>query len=144
VTRDEILAAAQELARSKAPFVFATVDAEGAPQVRWMGGLVLDEPFQVWMMSGAQARKMAQIRGNPAAQLVFSTPDFSRVITVSGTCEVSEDLACKQRVWVAMPELAQFVSGPEDPDFGLVEFVGKRLELLAIRELGPEPLVAEL
>ena len=144
MTHDEILAAAQELARSKAPFVFATVDAQGAPQVRWMGGLVLDEPFQVCMMSGAQARKLAQIRNNPAGQLVFSTPDFSRVITVSGTCEVSEDLECKERMWAAMPELAQFVSGPEDPNFGLVRFTGRRLELLAVMELGPEPLVAEL
>jgi general stress protein 26 len=144
MNREEIIAEAQKVAQSGAPFIFATVDESGCPQARWMGGLVLNEPFTVCMMSFVGARKMGQIGHCPAGQLVFNTPDFARAITVSGTCEVCDEAACKQKLWAALPMLSLVVSGPEDPNFGVVKFTGKRIELLAVQEFGPKPLVAEL
>jgi general stress protein 26 len=144
MTREEILTAAQELAGGGVPFVFATVDHKGYPQVRWMGGLVLDEPFTVCMMTMPQARKMAQIRGNPRAQLIFHAPDFSRVATVTGACEIFDEAEAKQRLWQAIPMLARIVSGPEDPNFGVVKFTAEHIELLIMGQMPPQVEVVDL
>ena len=144
MTKEEIVAKAREMARAELPFMFATVDEAGAPQARWMGALVLDEPFTVYMESHTQARKMGQIRTNPRGQLVFHTPDFMQVATVSGVCEVCEDAAVYRRIWEAIPELANYVSGPDDPGFGAVKFTGQVIELLLMSPLPPTTERAEL
>jgi general stress protein 26 len=144
MTSAEIIAYARELAKAGRPFLFSTVDEAGRPQSRWMGGLTLAEPFEVCLMSMTQARKMGQIRGNAAGQLVFTTPDFARVITVSGTCEITEDAAVKQGLWDAMPMIHQMLSGPEDERMGAIKFTGSHIELFALQEFGPVPVVAEI
>ena len=144
MTREEILSAARELAGGGLPFIFATVDQKGYPQVRWMGGLVLDEPFTACLMSMPQARKMAQILGNPRGQLVFHAPDFSRVATVTGACEIFDDAEAKQRLWKAIPMLGQVASGPEDPNFGVVKFTAERIELLIMGQIPPQVEVVDL
>lgn len=130
MTKEEIVAKAKELAQAGAPFILATVDQNGAPQARWMGAKVLDEPFTVYMESHRQARKVGQIRANPNAQLVFQSPDYMLVATVSGKCEVCEDPEIYRRIWEAVPELANYISGPDDPGFGAVKFTAEVIELL--------------
>jgi len=144
MTQPEVVAAAKELIAAPTPFVLSTVDGEGRPQSRWMGGLVLEEPFTIWMAAGAGSRKMDQVSAHPQAQLLFQTPDFSRVITVSGHCEILDSAAVKQQLWAQMPALARYFSGPEDPHLGVLRFEAKRVELLMIQDQGREPLVAEL
>jgi general stress protein 26 len=130
MTKDEIVATAKAMVESGLPFIFATVDAAGAPQARWMGAKVLDEPFTVYMESHAQARKMDQIRQNPRGQLVFHTPDYMQIATISGVCEVCEDREVYRRIWEAIPELANYISGPDDPGFGAVKFKAQQIEPL--------------
>ncbi len=42
-----------------------------------------------------------------------------------------------------MPQLSRYVSGPEDPEFGVIKFVARRIEVLSTAE-GMGPQVAEL
>ncbi len=142
MTRVEILAAATELVGARKPFVLGTVDAEGKPQLRWMGDLLLEEPLVIWMACGAQSRKIAQLAANPSAQLVFSGPDFMTVATLSGHCEVRGDAEAKQKVWDSIPALTHYSSGPEDPKMTALRFVTKRVEVLQMTA-GMEPQVAE-
>jgi general stress protein 26 len=141
--RDEIIAVTRELAEADVPFVLATVDEHGAPQVRWMGGCALDDPMTVWLAGGAKSRKMSQISASARAQLMFHSQDFGRVATVSGECEVVGTIEAKRRLWERMPQLSRYVSGPEDPEFGVIKFVGRRIELLNMAE-GMTPAVAEI
>ncbi len=141
--REEIIGLTKELAQAERPFVLATVDRAGQPQVRWMGGCITDEPMTVWLAAGANSRKMDQIRANAGSQLMFQDEGCSRVATVTGNCEVVEDIEAKRRLWDSMPQLSRYVSGPEDPEFGVIKFVARRIEVLSTAE-GMGPQVAEL
>lgn len=142
--REEIIAAAQEMCRQGTPFVLATVGEDGGPRMRWMGALYLEEPMTIFMAGGTHARKMGQIRANPLGQLIFNAPDFSKVVTLFGKCSVIEDAAMKHKLWDTIPQLANYMSGPDDPEFGVVRFDATKIELLMIREHGAGPLVVEL
>jgi general stress protein 26 len=143
MSKDEIVAVALELAASHKPFMMGTVDTLGRPQMRWMGGLVLEEPLVIWMACGAKSRKIGQLQARPTAQLVFSKDDFSTVVTLSGRCELRCDANSKQKVWDGIPGLAQYNTGPDDPKLAVLRFVTKRIEVLRVGE-GLEPQVAEL
>ena len=99
---EQLLTIAREMASAGRPFVLATVDETDMPQVRWMGGCALEEPLTFWMAAGATSRKMDQIRANPAAQVMFSDESFGRVCTVTGVCEIVDDMEPKRRLWEAM------------------------------------------
>ena len=140
---EQLLTIAREMASANRPFVLATVDQADMPQVRWMGGCAVDEPLTFWMAAGATSRKTDQIRANPAAQVMFSDESFGRVCTISGACEMVDDMETKRRLWETMPILARHFSGPDDPKFGLLKFVARRVEVLD-RKQGPEPKATEL
>jgi len=141
--KEQIVRTALEMIRAGRPFLLATVDENNAPQMRWMGGSVLDEPLTVWMACGATSRKIAQIRANPAAQLLYSDEKFAKTVTISGRAEAVDCAEAKQRLWEAMPMLSHHMSGPDDVGFGVVKFVGTRVELLGMAE-GMATEVAEL
>ena len=143
MTSAEIVDLAQHMIGAGRPFLLATVDQQGAPQARWMGGNVLDPPLTLWMASRAKARKMDQLRANPAAQLIFADERFQQVITIAGRGEVVDGLEPKRRLWEAMPVLSQLLSGLDDPNFGVIKFVGSRVELLDLTQ-GTDPQIAEL
>ena len=144
MSREEIIATARRVVSEGKPFVFATVDAEGGPRMRWMGGLLLEEPLTIYMACGASSRKMDQIRGNPKGQLMFQTEGFREVVTLYGTCQIIDDPQIKQKVWEAMPALANFMAGPDDPNLGVIRFRTERVEVVAAERHGEPPLVAEL
>ncbi len=142
--RQEIIAIARSIVEAGRPFVLATVDASGAPRVRWMGGLVLEPPLTLYMPAGVASRKMTQIRNSPLAQLLLNSEDLSRVVTLDGECQIVEDPEARRRVWDALPSLGGYYAGPADPTFGVIRFEPRRIELLMAREHGQVPLVAEL
>ena len=143
MTSEEIITAAKELIAADRPFVFATVDQDGGPQIRWMGALMLEEPLICYMAAGGQSRKMGQLKANPRAQLMFQSEEFGRVATLSGAAETVEDMDTKRRAWDAMPVCAKYFPGPDAPEFGVIKFVCERVELLAM-EAQHEAFVAEL
>lgn len=141
--RQIVVDAALELVRAGRAFVFATVDAEGFPQVRWMGGAYLEEPLTVYMAAGADSRKMIQIAAHPQAQLMFHNEDFSRVATLTGTARAVTDPSVKRRVFAGMPGAATYFAGPDDPKFGVVAFVCSRIEMLGLAD-GMAPAAVDI
>jgi general stress protein 26 len=140
---DHVVSAAKELIRAHKPFVLATVDRSGYPQMRWMGAAVLDDPLTVYMAAGAGSRKMDQIEANSKSEIIFQNQDFSRVATISGRCRLVDDPETKRRVWDAMPAASHYFSGPEDSNFGVIEFTAERVEMLGL-EPGMSTSVADL
>jgi general stress protein 26 len=143
VDRQIVVDAALELVRAGRAFVFATVDAEGFPQVRWMGGAYLEEPLTVYMAAGADSRKMMQIAAHPQAQIMFHNEDFSRVATLTGTASAVTDSSVKRRVFAGMSGAANYFSGPDDPKFGVVAFVCSRIEMLGLAD-GMAPAAVDI
>jgi general stress protein 26 len=143
MSKHEVIGAAQDLIRAGGSFVLATVDQDGIPQVRWMGAALLEEPLTVYMVAGAESRKVGQMKAHPKAQLMFQSADYARVATLSGTCEVVGDAKTKQRVWDGIPGAANFFKGPDDVGFGAIKFVCTRVEVLGLKE-GMATAAAEL
>jgi general stress protein 26 len=143
VTSEEIITAAKELIAADRPFVLATVDQDGGPQVRWMGAVMLEEPLICYMAAGGQSRKMEQLKANARAQLMFQSEKLDRVATLNGAAEMVENADTKHRAWDAMPGCADYFPGPDAPEFGVIKFVCERVELLDM-EAQHEPFVAEL
>ena len=144
MTTDELIKFAQQFVQEHSVFVLATAGEGGAPRMRWMGALLLEEPFTLYMACGANSRKMDQVRANPQAQLMFQNAQFSEVVTLFGECEVTDDAEMKQRLWDSLPAMEQYFKGPDDPGLGVLKFTAQRIELLGLQTHGPEPLVAEL
>ena len=132
--KKEIVGAALELVRSGGSFVYATVDGDGVPQVRWMGGAHVEEPFTVYMACGAESRKMHQIAGEAKSQLMFHSGDFSRVATLTGTSEVVTEGDVKRRVFEGIAGASQYFAGANDPNFGAIKFTCRRVEMLGLSE----------
>jgi len=143
MSQQDIVAAAQDLVRSGRSFVLATADENGVPQMRWMGAAHLEEPLTVYMVAGAQSRKMAQIAARAESQLMFQNQDYSRVATLTGTAELVQDAATKRRVWEGVASAADYFSGPDDPGFGVIRFRCRRVEMLGLGE-GMTAAVADL
>lgn len=125
------------MAAAKNVFVMGTVDAEQQPQMRWMGALVEapDSPWTFYIVSGAAARKVSQIAGNPAVQLLFTRlPDYAEAATLWGTAEMVADPEIKQMVWEAIPGMSEYFASADDPNYGVIRFTTRCLELLAMRE----------
>jgi general stress protein 26 len=124
------------LGDGKAPFVMATVDAEGKPCARWMGAFARDpeNPWILYAASFSGARKMQQIALNPNMQLVFGKPDLSEVATLIGTAVAENSPEVKQLVWNAIPMLGQYFTSVDGEDFGVIKFTTKCMELLALQE----------
>jgi general stress protein 26 len=141
--KQTIIDAAKDLVRAGRSFVLATVDSEGVPQVRWMGAAYLAEPFLVYMAAGAASRKIGQMESHPKSQLMFQTEDYSRVATLTGTCEAVEDVETKRRVFEGILGAAQYFSGPDDPNFAAIEFTCQRVEMLGMAE-GMAPVSADV
>jgi general stress protein 26 len=132
--KKEIVGVALDLVRAGRSFVFATVDRDGSPQVRWMGGAYLEEPFTVYMACGVDSRKMGQIAAQAKSQLMLQAEDFSRVATLTGTSEVVTEAEAKRRVFEGIAGAAQYFSGPDDPNFGAIKFTCRRVEVLGMSE----------
>jgi general stress protein 26 len=141
--KEKVVSAAQELIRARRPFVLGTVDAEGMPQMRWMGAAYLEEPLVVYMAAGAESRKIGQMKSHPKSQLMFQTGDYARVATLTGSCMIVTDADTKRRVFEGIPGAAQYFSGPDDPNFAAIKFECQRVEMLGMAE-GMAAVSAEL
>jgi len=144
MTPEEIKEKVRELiTRDPVVYVLGTVDANNAPQMRFMGALVLEGDFEVLMATSSSARKVQQIQVNPQAQLLFSSDDYKQVATLSGTAKMVESLDRKKMFWDKVPACADYHESPEDPDFGVIAVKAKRIEYLDVTQ-GLEPMRVEL
>lgn len=143
--QEQALARALELVDAGKPFLMATTDTEGKPQMRWMGALLRDPdcPTVGYMACNRASRKVGQLAANPAVQLLFSSDDLTCVATFMGVGAPEEDVAVRHRVWEAMPMLQRHFSGPDCEELLLIRFEARRVEVLSMKA-GPRPIVIDL
>ena len=107
--------------KGKAAFVYSTVDAQGYPRGRYMGGLMVKEAV-VYMATSSEARKMQQIKNNPRSELIFGSGDYKQVATLGGESRVEGSLELKKEFWEANPVCKDYFSGYDAAEFGLIAF----------------------
>lgn len=140
---DIITMAKQLLTENQGSLVLASVTGQGKPHVRYMGGLVLEDPFTIYLVTYNYSRKVSEIVENPNVELLMSLPDYSRVLAISGTAEIEIREDKRKKVWDALPEARRYFKGVGDPDFGVLCIRAEQLELWTQKDQ-KQPVVAKI
>jgi len=121
-------------------FEMATIDNDGMPQIRPMGSKVVENNFVLFISSFAKARKVDQIKKHSNCQLYFHTPDYQAWFTFSGTAEIIEDQPTKTAYYSKFAKIGEYFSSDKDPNYGLIRFKTKKIELMEGMAMKPEVL----
>ena len=121
----------------------ATIAEGGKPWVRYVmtiGGNDLSVRFATF----AQARKVAQIAANPEVHVTLGVSDptvMKPYLQIQGKAHFSTEEAERHSFW--SPMLANYFSGPDDPNYGVVIVIPYRIELAKAGTPVPEVWSAE-
>jgi general stress protein 26 len=101
--------------------MFTTTSAEGGLYGRPMsnnGEVEFDG--DIWFFSGADTRKIREIKADPRVHLSYADPEQFRFISMTGTAEIVRDREKKRELW--LDELKRwFKDGPDSPDVVLIK-----------------------
>lgn len=111
--------------RAKTVFL-SYIDSQGCPTTRAM--LAPRERNGIrafWFSTNTSSRKVAAFRENPKASIYFMDRLFFRGVSLSGTVEVLEDPAAKERLW-RKGDAMYYPGGVTDPDYCVLKFTAER------------------
>lgn len=136
MTHEQAIQRVEEIISSGQAFVMATVDADGRPHMRWMGAVARDPHDRRvgYLISSSQANKMRHLAANPATQLLFTTPKYETIVILDGESEAVTDQVTRKMVWDAIPAAADYFSGPDSEEYGVIRFTACCLEVRGTRE----------
>ena len=98
--RDQIIGMARELLQGGNPGTFSTVDQEGFPQSRWMATMSFDDFPNLYTLTSATSRKVAQIQEHPIVHWMFSNQDLSFIVNLTGRAEIYlHEADAMKRIW---------------------------------------------
>ena len=121
----------------------ATITEEGKPWVRYMMTIGADD-LSIRFATFAQSRKVAQIAANPEVHITLGVTDPGVMITylqIQGRARFSTETADRNGFWSEM--LAEYFSGPDDPNYGVIIVTPYRIELATPGTHTPEVWTAE-
>lgn len=91
------------------------------------------------MGTSASSRKVAELRADPRATLVYQDDDKSACVVLTGRVNVNDSVEERRRRFMPM-WWAFFPDGPDSDDYVVLRFVPERLEVWdASRGITPEP-----
>lgn len=97
------------------------------------------DDLNIYINTGIQSRKVAQIKANPNVHLSTSKGfgmETEFYVQVQGTAEVSTDLELKNKLW--QDELSNYFSGPEDPNYVVIIVKPQKAEYWSMQSMEPE------
>ncbi len=108
--RREVLAAIENIVDEVKTAIFATVDGERKPRMRWVTPAVLrGRAGALYFITYPGSEKVGQIAGNPNAQWIFQTRALDLIITVDGRVNVLDNPSIRSEVLeVVGPRLHAF------------------------------------
>lgn len=118
--------------------ILATVEGD-QPRVRPMMPYLDEDSGTMLIALLPQSRAIQQIEKNPHVEICYVDRKmwFCRV---SGTAKMSENEEKKARVWDNIPMLRQYFSGPQDPNFKLMEIETGKVEAMSPHQKAPDTL----
>lgn len=121
----------QTVQECRKTFVYITIDPQGYPRGRYMGGLMVKNGI-IYMATFGESRKIKQLKDNPRSELLFATVGYKKIVSLGGDSRVETSLPLKQEFWDANPSCKEYFSSPKAAEFGLIAFVphsGEYLDL---------------
>lgn len=98
--RTQVIDLVRRLLKSNNPGVLSTVDQSGFPQSRWMATMSFDDFPNLYTLTAANSRKVAQIKDHPIVQWMFSDRDWNFVVNLTGRAELFlRDADTMKRIW---------------------------------------------
>jgi general stress protein 26 len=79
-----------------------------------------DDDGNLWMLSAVDSHKNAEIKADPAVQLLFRGSDHSDFLSLYGTASISKDKAKIKELWNPMIK-AWFTEGEDDPRITVIK-----------------------
>lgn len=132
--KDHIL----EIIRTPQLASLATVTEEGTPWVRYVM-VTGDTDLTLRFASFLGSRKVAQVKKNPEVHLtcgVTSPESADSYLQIQGRAEVTVEEAERRAYW--KEELKRYFSGPDDPNYCIVNVTPYRIEYMAPGSMEPE------
>lgn len=133
MTKEEVI----DLIKDSGYGVLSTVEGD-APKGRPMMPY-LDDEGNLLLAVLPNSRTIEQIKKNPKVEMCYLDRKmwFARV---SGLARLSNDLEKKKQVWANVPMLRQYFSGPEDPNYVLIEIETTTVEASTPHQKKPDIL----
>ena len=121
----------EQIAAIMAPLQLSAVAtiADGKPWVRYVMTVGGDD-LKVRFATYAGSRKVAQIATNPEIHVTLGVNDPANMtpyLQIQGLARFSTEAAERHGFWSEM--LAEYFSGPDDPNYGVVIVTPYRIEL---------------
>jgi general stress protein 26 len=117
--REQIIDMARQLLKGNNPGILSTVDQSGFPQSRWMATMSFDDFPDLYTLTSATSRKVAQIQQHPIVHWMFSNHDLSFVVNLTGRAEIClREMDTMKRIWRQIADkshaffLGDSVNGP--------------------------------
>lgn len=111
--------------RAKTVFL-SYIDSQGCPTTRAMLAPRERQGIRVfWFSTNTSSRKVAAFRENPKAGIYLMDRRFFRGVSLSGTVEVLEDTASRERLW-RRGDTLYYPRGAADPDYCVLKFTAER------------------
>lgn len=121
----------------------ATVTADGKPWVRYVM-TVASEDLTIRCATFVGARKVRQISEDPEVHLtcgVTNPMEMGPYVQVQGRAMLNTSREARHGFWSDM--LAPIFSGPDDPDYGVLEIVPYRIEYVTLGSREPDVWTAD-
>jgi len=115
---------AKKLADGTRPGIFATVDEQGMPHMRWMATLSLHDWPLLYTITSPVSRKVQHITRQPQVSWMFSNEEMNVVVNIRGKARITNDAGKMQHVWKLLEDKskAYFLSIATDgPGFAVIE-----------------------
>ena len=102
------------------------IDRRGWPTTRAMLAPREREGIRVfWFSTNTSSQKVAAFRENPRGSVYLVDRRFFRGVSLSGTVEVLEDTASKERLW-RRGDTMYYPQGVTDSDYCVLKFTAER------------------
>jgi general stress protein 26 len=98
--QEQVISMAKQLLKGNNPGILSTVDQSGFPQSRWMATMSFDDFPDLYTLTSATSRKVAQIQEHPTVHWMFSNQDLSFIVNLTGTAEIYlREADAMKRIW---------------------------------------------
>jgi general stress protein 26 len=150
MSQEEVIAAARRVIAEQFVGVFTSVDSDGRPHSRWMGGAVDGEELsRLLAVSARGARKLDQLHANPNVCWLFSDAHDNEVVTLIGTAVVLEDQTLAGPAWDAVRKATELYAMSVLTEPENLWFVGIEVTITQVEYMHPQaglthPVVVEL
>lgn len=105
---------------------FGTIEAGNKPKVRYMA--VFHEGLKILLATDRKTHKVEELENNPNVFLLlgYEAGGSKDILEIEATASVTKDDALRAKVWNR--ELERWFTGPDDPDYVILELNPDRIE----------------